>query len=74
MEHTSKLIEEENNARMMRREVVTRVIKQVEDIFIKENFTLGEWTQVIEHFNKLNEMTLPKISIRELRARFNKIN
>ncbi len=74
MEHTSKLIEEENNASMMRREVVTRVIKQVEDIFIKENFTLGEWTQVIEHFNKLNEMTLPKISIRELRARFNKIN
>ena len=74
MEHTSKLIENENRTAYDRLKVVASVINQVEEIFIKENFTLSEWTQVIEYFNKLNEAVIPQISIQELRARFNKIN
>jgi len=69
-----KLIENENQTVYDRQKVVASVINKVEEIFIKENFTLSEWTQVIEYFNKLNEAVIPQISIQELRARFNKIN
>ena len=74
MEHTSKLIEQENRTAYDRLKVVASVINQVEEIFIKENFTLSEWTQVIEYFNKLNEAVIPQMSISELKVRFNKIN
>ena len=69
LETSKKLIEHENNELKKRKEIIDSVIKEVEELLIKNNFTLKEWTLVINNFNNLSEVATLGMPIKELSKR-----
>ncbi len=71
LDTTKKLIEHENNEILKRKDIINSVINEVVNILIKNNFTLEEWTLVIDYFNRMSEIAITKMSIQELKKKNN---
>jgi len=69
LDTTKKLIEHENNEILKRKDIINSVINEVVNILIKNNFTLEEWTLVIDYFNRMSEVAITKMSIQELKKK-----
>jgi len=63
---SKKLIENENKDSINRKKVVDSVIQKVEKLLIKNNFTLGEWSKIIDHFNNKSQITITSFPIEKL--------
>lgn len=68
---TDILLDYERKEAENRREEISIVVQKIEEILISIDCNWQEWHNIIQMFNERNEVVIPKITIKEIKQRYN---
>lgn len=70
---TSKLLDEEARTEAERRAKIGRVAKEIEDILLREDFSMGELAEVLDLFNARAHSVFSKTKIKSIKESYGKV-
>lgn len=68
---SAQLADHEQEQIAKRRMQISMLMQQIEDLLIESNCTWQEWHNIVQMFNERNEIVIPKITIKEIKQRYN---
>jgi hypothetical protein len=71
LQKSAQLADHEQKQVAKRREEISKVVQKIEDLLVESNCTWQEWHNIIQMFNERNEIVIPKITIKEIKQRYN---
>lgn len=71
LQKSAALADHEREQVAKRREEISKVVQQIEDLLIGSNCTWQEWHNIVQMFNERNEFVIPQITIKEIKQRYN---
>lgn len=66
----TKLLEQENKEKIARDQAIQKVIQDIEESFIKNNFTIKDWDMIATHFSQMFNKVVPTISIKSIKDKY----
>ena len=73
-EATVALLDKEARDATERRATISRVTLEIEEILIRENFTMGELGEVLDLFNSRAHSLFSKVKIKEVKDQYDRPN
>ena len=70
---TSKLLDEENKLAEERRALISKVTLEIEKIFLREDLTMGELTEVMNLFNARAQSVFSQTKIEDIKHSYDKL-
>ena len=70
---TPKLLDEEARTEAERRAKIGRVTKEIEDILLREDFTMGDLAEVMDLFNARAHSVFSKTKIKTIKKSYGEI-
>lgn len=71
---TAKLLDEEKRIEEERRARISRVTLEIEDILLREDFTMGELAEVLDLFNSRAHAVFSRTKIRNVKESYDRPN
>lgn len=71
---TAKLLDEEKRIEEERRARISRVTLEIEDILLREDFTMGELAEVLDLFNSRAHAVFSRTKIRTVKETYDRPN
>ncbi len=71
LEKSAQLADHEQKQIAKRRMQISILVQKIEDLLVEANCTWQEWHNIVEMFNSRNEQVIPKITIKEIKQRYN---
>ncbi len=73
VEKTNTLADIEKEQIKKRTNEISIVVQKIETLLIESNCDWQEWHNIIEMFNKRNEVVIPQITIKEIKQRYEQL-
>ena len=70
---TPSLLDYEARLAAEKRELISRVTLEIEEIFIRENLTMGDLGEIMDMFNSRAHSIFSKVEIKTLKDQYGKI-
>ena len=71
LQKTAELADEERRQVLAHQQQISDIVLKVEELLIGANCTWQEWHDIVSIFNERNERVIPKITIKEIKQRYN---